>query len=151
MRITIFAVSMGLLILLACDIGDPNTQVGLSITKVDYSGCFSAQNSSLKSAPIQIVDSIYFELNQSVLSLKIDMVYNCCSSLKDSFEIRNDIVNIYIFDSCQQNCLCKCLCLFKFSYFIVGFSGKTTNFKIYVRGYNEKDYSLWKESKYFER
>ena len=149
MRITILSVSMVLLILLACDNGDPNTQTCISITKVDYSGCFSAQTTSLKSVPLQITDSLYFELKQSVLSLKIDMVYNCCGSLRDSAELRNDLVNIYIYDSCQQNCLCKCLCLFKFNYSIIGFSGKTTYFNIYLKGYNEKEYSLWKESKYF--
>ena len=151
MRITIIVVSMVLLILLACDKGDPNAQTDLSILKVDYSGCFSTQNTSLKSLPIINTDSLYFELNQSVLSLKIDMVYNCCGFLKDSATIRNDIINIYIYDRCQLNCLCKCLCLFKFNYFIIGFSGKNTSFNIYLKGYNEKDYSLWKESKYYDR
>lgn len=151
MRITILAVSMVLLILMACDKGDPNSQTNISVIKVDYSGCLSAQTTSLKSVPLQIKDSLYYELNQSVLSLKIDMVYNCCGSLKDSVGIRNELVNIYIYDNCQQNCLCKCLCLFRFNYSIIGFSGKTTYFNIYLKGYKEKEYSCWKESKYSDR
>ncbi len=142
---------MVLLILLACDERETELASGILITKVDYSGCFSTQNPSLKTTSGLINDSLSIEGDQYVLYLKADMVYNCCGALKDSSVIKDNIVNIYIYDSCLQDCLCKCLCLFKFKFSVTGYYGKTTSFKIYLKGYNVKDYSLWKELIYIDK
>ena len=139
-----FAIAM---FLISCNENVSNPDVNLSILKVEYSGCFSTQGNSLKSETVQNTDSLYYSIDKELLSLHIDLVYNCCGILKDSAVIKNNVVSIYIYDSCLQNCLCKCTCLFKFNYSIPDFTQKTADFKVYLKSYGTKDYLIWKEMK----
>jgi hypothetical protein len=144
----ILTIPVIVLILFSCDKSTANKAGDLTISKVAYSGCFLNQNQSQKSVSGQNVDSLYYEISDSILSLNADLIYNCCGSLRDSSVIQNCTVNIYIHDNCLENCICKCNCLFKFKYSIVGYRQKTTYFKVYIKRNTDKNYSIWKEIKY---
>lgn len=139
---------MAFLVLIGCDQSVRIPEPALSVLKVNYSGCFLTQNNSTKLESMQSNDSVYFDLKESVLTLGLNMVYNCCGSLKDSTVVSGNNINIYIYDSCTQNCICKCLCLYKLMYSVIGFSGKSPRFKIYLKSFNEKNYAIWRETIY---
>lgn len=139
---------MVLMILFGCDRSVRIPEPALSVLKVNYSGCFLTQNISPKLESNQLNDSVYFDLKDSELTLGINMVYNCCGSLKDSSVVSGNDINIYVYDSCTQNCICKCLCLYKLMYSFTGFSGKSHRYKIYLKGVNDKDYAIWREAIY---
>lgn len=78
------------------------------------------------------------------------MNYNCCGLLNDSLVIDDENVMIYICDTCIDNCLCYCMCDFEFEYSFINFLEKNIHFYIYLKGYEEYEYSLWKDLEYNE-
>lgn len=120
----------------------------LSYEKTTLDGCFSKASSTKIDDFMQ--DTIYTEIEGDTLKLVVVMNYNCCGILTDQCEILdNNLVEIKITDTCTGGyCLCNCICTFIFNYYFTGFENKTIDFDVYLNGYNDDDYSLWKSFKY---
>ena len=40
-------------------------------------------------------------------------------------------------------CICYCMCDFEFEYSFINFLGNNIHFYVYLKGYEEDEYSLW--------
>lgn len=129
---------------MACDKDESFKNGTLSISKITYSGCFTAQKGSVENIIGPWSDSLYFKIDNSTLHLHIDKIYSHCGVLKDSVKIKDNIVNIYIFDTNPLSLACSSVCLFKYDYSLVNFSQKNIHFKVYLKEF--EDYNLWKET-----
>jgi len=133
----------------ACD-EDKEEKVldNLNYEKTTLDGCFSkASNTKVDDF---MHDTVYTEISADTLKLVVVMNYNCCGTLVDQYEILdNNLVEIKIEDTCTGGyCLCNCICTFIFNYYFTGFENMTIDFDVYLKGYSNNDYSLWKSFQY---
>ena len=133
------------------DSNEQNDTNLFDLSKTEYKGCFidnpidTNKNSFYKSG-----DPLYYTIENDTLLLHVNMNYNCCGLLNDSLVFDNENVNIYIRDTCTNNCLCYCMCDFEFEYSFINFLGNNIHFYVYLRGYEEDEYSLWNDLEYNE-
>lgn len=121
------------------------------LSKTEYKGCFIENPlDSNKNAIYETGDSLYYTIENDTLLLHVIMIYNCCGSLKDSLVIDDENVNIYICDTCMNHCICYCKCVFEFEYSFTNFLGNNIHFYVYLKGYEEDEYSLWNDLEYNE-
>lgn len=95
-----------------------------------------------------ITDTIYYVIEDNVLTLNVIKNYNCCGLLNDSVNIDDGNVNIYIADTCIVNCQCWCMCDFRFEYEFTDFWQKNIHFYVYLKELDETGYTLWKQTKF---
>jgi hypothetical protein len=119
---------------------------GVKLRGTSYFGCFEG---STKAAPVN-TDTIYYGIANDTLRFRIIKNYNCCGLLKDSLVIDNDIVRVYISDTCKTECICRCDCDFGFEYAFTDFWRRNTDFKVYLKGLNEREYTFWKETSFID-
>jgi len=139
------------IVLLSCDKNESKSKNSISIFKVDYSGCFTTEKKSQKLTTDEMKDSLYYKIENSVLNLKIDMVYPCCGILKDSVVIDDNIVSIYVDDKNENSFACNCICLFKINYSLIDLPLMNIYFKVYMKNIIGDNFSLWKETKFIDR
>ncbi len=120
----------------------------LVLTKTEHLGCF-VDNPAFSSKCLP-ADTLYYTISNNVLTLSAVLNYNCCGLLSDSVVTDGNDVQIYISDTCTQNCLCDCICDFKFEYRFTGFLEKIISFKVYLKGLEEGEYTLWKETAFID-
>lgn len=126
----------------------PNT---ITLSKTAYKGCFTDNPAgSGKNSLSQSGDSLYYTIANDTLLLHLIVNYNCCGSLHDSIVYEAENVNIYIRDTCTENCLCYCMCDFEFEYTFVNFAGNNPHFYVYLQGYEQDTYTLWGDLEYRE-
>jgi hypothetical protein len=136
------------LILVSCKKADTNDKKNINVKKVDYSGCFTTKSVSLKSGTNEIKDSLYFDFSNSVLNLHIDKVYGCCNTLKDSFVIKTNSIDIYLQDSSDKGPICNCICVYKYNYQIENYAEKNITFNVYTKIFLDTEYKLWKTTNF---
>ncbi len=121
---------------------------GLNLQKTDYFGCF-LNNSTNKAAP-SFSDTLFYTIKNDTLTLTASINYNCGGLLKDSIILENEIVNIFVFDTCQGICEVRCMCDFGFEYKFTDFLQKNTHFYVYLNGFHDSEYKLWKDIKFID-
>ncbi len=115
-----------------------------ALSKTEYKGCFIDNPiDSNKNALYGIHDTLYYTVRNDSLLLNVIMHYNCCGLLNDSVVINDENVSIYIRDTCTTSCECFCICEYEFEYSFINFTGNNVNFYVYLKGYEEDEYSLW--------
>lgn len=144
-----------IIIILSCsksnDSNTNNNTYPVELSKTAYSGCFINHGlGSDKNTVKNTGDSLYYTIENDTLLLHVLMRYNCCGSLKDSVVVDDDIVNIYVSDTCTDGCICYCECDFGFDYSFTNFLGNNIHFYVYLKGYEENEYSLWDDLEYIE-
>jgi hypothetical protein len=124
---------------------------GISLQKTYYFGCFESNpiNSSMKSINSDS-DTLYYTIDNDTLTLNAIFNYNCGGLLKDSVAFDSEKVNIYVSDTCQANCEVRCMCDFGFEYKFTDFWQKNTHFYVYLNGYHDNEYKLWKDTKFID-
>ena len=123
----------------------------IALTKTEYKACFSDNPiDSNKNSLTETGDSLYYTIANDTLLLHLIVNYNCCGLLNDSIVYDEENVNIYILDTCTENCLCYCMCDFEYEYSFVNFSGNNPHFYVYLKGFEEDAYSLWGDLEYGE-
>lgn len=126
------------------DSNDQESTNSLELSKTEYKGCFiSNPIDSIKDPLYEKGDSLFYTVENDTLLLHMIMNYNCCGLLKDSLVYDEESVNVYIHDTCMQDCICYCMCDFEFEYSFLNFSGNNIHFYIYLKGHEEDEYSLW--------
>lgn len=147
--ILLFTVSV-IIGVISCEIekSDTNTTGDLILSKVDYKGCFT--NNPMKSTQglSEETDTVYYTIAGDTLKLNVIKNHNCCGLLKDSVILSPGKVNIFISDTCTENCLCYCMCDFHFQYSFTDFQNKNIHFLVHFRGLDESEYVLWKHTKF---
>jgi len=150
MKTYILLISSAILIFISCKKDESKLINSLTVSNVEYSGCFVSQEKSGVLASELLTDSLYYGISNSVLSLHIDLVYACCGQLKDSVVIDDNVMRIYIKDEYSLSSACYCICLFKYNYSLINFFQKNVYFKVYLKTNIDNDYSLWKETQFID-
>lgn len=133
------------------DSNENNNTNPFELSKTEYKGCFIDNPvDSNKNALYETGDSLYYTIENDTLLLHVIMIYNCCGSLNDSLVIDDENVSIYICDTCMNSCICNCMCVFEFEYSFINFLGNNIHFYVYLKGYEEDEYSLWNDLEYNE-
>jgi hypothetical protein len=122
----------------------------IKLNNTIYSGCFDNYTKSLKSITDNQTDSVFYEINNDTLYLRVCLNYTCCGLLNDSTVIDKGNFKIYISDTCKSYRLCNCICNFRYTYMITNFVHKNLNFKVCLKRFGEKEYSFWKETKFID-
>ncbi|MFW5872650.1 MAG: hypothetical protein ACOCVN_01555, partial [bacterium] len=124
---------------------------GISLQKTSYKGCF-IENPGYKSKNIiNKTDTIFYNIEDSTLTLNVILHYNCCGLLKDSVTIVDEQVNIHLSDTCTGDyCECKCMCDYEFEYQFTDFRQKNSHFYVYLNGYRDNNYELWNDIKFID-
>ncbi len=135
--------------LISCNENNENTvdlqSESLELLKTDKGGCFVDQNLTLKSGVIEN-DTLFYSIINDSLVVTINMINNCAACLIDSISKFEDNVNIYIKNDCGP--FANCICDFEYKYFFDNFDGKDILFSVYLKDYEEVEYSLWNELQY---
>ena len=74
------------------------------------------------------------------------MINNCAACLIDSISIFEENVNIYVKNDCGP--FANCICNFEYKFFFDNFIDKNILFSVYLKDYEEVEYSLWNEVQY---
>lgn len=124
---------------------------GIRLQMTNYFGCFENNpiNSTIKSS-ISGTDTLYYMIDNDTLILNAIFKYNCGGLLKDSVVFDAEKVNIYVRDTCQENCEVRCMCDFGFEYKFTDFWQKNTHFYVYLNGFHENEYKLWNDIKFID-
>ena len=147
MRQSILFLSIVLIIIIGCEEDNPSHDGPLTYQETTYGGCF--QDVSLKIYNEIQNDTLYIESSETDLKLVVIMNYNCCGNLIDEYEIvNNNLVNIYISDTCIDDCSCDCICGYVFNYYFFNIKDKSITFNVYLKGYMQDEYSFWKSLDY---
>ena len=157
LRKVIALLSVLAIIIVSCSTNDEkgfyeqNDTNQFELSKTEYKGCFVDNPfDSNKNLLSMTSDSLFYTIANDTLLLHMIMNYNCCGLLNDSLSIDAENVRIYIRDTCIANCLCYCMCDFEFEYSFINFLEKNIHFYVYLKGYEEYEYSLWKDLEYNE-
>ncbi len=143
-KITITILAILTIIIVSCS--KNNDSVPFALSKTEYKGCFIENpTDSTKNELYGMRDSLYCTVENDSLLLHVIMHYNCCGALNDSVVINDRNVSIYIRDTCSSSCQCFCICEYEFEYSFVNFSGDNVNFYVYLKGYEENEYALWRD------
>lgn len=133
------------------DSKEQNNTNPIELSKTEYKGCFiDNPKVSNKNSRHETGDSLYYTLENDTLLLHLIVNYNCCGLLNDSLVFDEEDVRIYIRDTCTENCLCYCMCDFAYEYSFINFLGNNHHFYVYLKGYEEDDYTLWGDLEYGE-
>lgn len=126
-------------------------ETGLQLQKTDFFGCFenNPMNSSLKNSPI-LSDTLFYTIEKDTLTLSAILNYNCGGLLKDSVIVESEAVHIFISDTCLNDCEVKCMCDFGFEYRFTEFWQKNIHFYLYLNGFRDTEYKLWKNTKFID-
>jgi len=106
---------------------------------VEKGGCFSKLKSSEKS---YTNNTVFFKEKADTLKMNVGIINNCCSKLAESVSIENNVVTVYVKDTCTQGCLCMCDCNFTYDFTFIHYTPKTLIYKVMLQRYNEKSYSI---------
>jgi hypothetical protein len=112
------------------------------LAKTEYLGCFLEYGNNKSTMD---TDTIYYELINDTLLLHVIMNQNCGYCLKDSVIINNELVDIFISDTCGL--MANCMCDYDFDYYFTDFSEQMT-FTVYYKAIWESEYSFWAELNY---
>jgi hypothetical protein len=133
----------------------PNGKIVLN--KVDYKGCFIDNPAKSTQGVFDVtddvfdyIDTVYYNVANDTLTLNVIKNYNCCGLLKDSVIVSTGKVHIFLADTCTELCQCYCMCNFEFQYKFTDFLKKNTYFLVYLKGLNESEYVLWKQTKFVD-
>jgi len=132
-----------LLAIIGCEKTDPVNNDGLKLETSNHLGCFIDNPKDVKNACSYGSDTVYATAEADQLVLHVVKNYNCCGLLNDSISVDGNNAEIFIEDTCMQDCLCYCLCGFVFEY---RFQVTETQhqFTIYLKAIEEEGYELWK-------
>jgi hypothetical protein len=122
-----------------------NTSGKLKLVETDYQGCFLTKKTGV-SYFVQPSDTFLYFIIHDTLFFSIFKNYDCCSSLKDSVDIKMDEVNIFLADTCTQNCLCYCNCSYIFNYRFDYCFQQNIHFFIYEKEYGDSIFRPWKNT-----
>ncbi len=125
-------------------------ETGIKLENVEYLGCFSDNPMGKRKKGTDYTDTVLYNIENDTLKLDVVINYNCCGLLKDSVIKDNEIVNIFLADTCKEYCVCRCMCDFRFEYSFTNFWQKNVHFYIYMKGHEKERYSLWKETKFMD-
>jgi hypothetical protein len=126
------------------DSNDQKNTNPFELSKTEYKGCFTNNPvDSNKNSLYETGDSLFYTVENDTLLLHVIMNYNCCGLLNDSLVFEDENLSIYISDTCMNDCLCYCMCDFEFEYDFINFLGNNIHFYVYLKGYEENEYSLW--------
>jgi len=126
------------------DSNEQNDTDPFELSKTEYKGCFIDNPEDMnRNSFNERGNSLYYTVGNDTLFLNVIMVYNCCGSLNDSLVIDDNNVSIYIRDTCTYSCQCFCMCEFEFEYSFINFQGNNIHFYVYLKGYEEDEYTLW--------
>ncbi len=149
--IKLIIISIYLFGVISCDKKDNSSELDkVVLSKIDYQGCFIKNPEEATKSVTTGTDTVFYSVYNDTLTLSVIKFYNCCGLLKDSVIIGNDNVKIYISDICVDNCLCYCGCNFVFVFYFTDFWHKNIDFYIYLKGLDESNYELWKETKFID-
>jgi len=121
----------------------------LTLNNKTYSGCFN-KNKLLKSTTSFLSDSLFYTIENGILYLQVNLIYNCCGLIKDSTSIEEGEFNVFISDTSKTICPDNCLCNYGFKYSISNFFQKNIHFAVYLKNQGESKFKLWKETDYIE-
>ena len=107
------------------------------LEKTEYLGCFLEYGNNKSTMD---TDTIYYELISDTLLLHIIMNQNCGYCLKDSVIINNELVDIFISDTCGL--MANCMCDYNFDYYFTDFNDSIT-FTVYYNAIWESEYIFW--------
>lgn len=112
-------------------------EISPKLVKTEYLGCFLEYGNNKS---ILDTDTIFYELINDTLLLHVIMNQNCGYCLKDSVIINDDLVNIFISDTCGW--MANCMCDYNFDYYFTEFNEPMT-FTVYYRAIWDSAYSIW--------
>lgn len=107
------------------------------LSRTEHLGCFLEYGNNKSTMD---TDTIYYEINNDTLLLHVIMNQNCGYCLKDSLIINNDLVNIFISDTCGW--MANCMCDYIFDYYFTEFTDPMT-FNVYYKPIWDSAYSIW--------
>ena len=114
----------------------------LTLLKETKGGCFDEQKSTLYDT-----DTLFYSMVNDSLILTIDMVNNCAARLIDSLSIiDNNHVNIYIKN--ERGPWANCICTYEFQYFFNNNVDNDLLFVVFLKDYEEEEYSFWGQLQY---
>jgi hypothetical protein len=131
------------IIITGCSKNDQNN-ISPNLVKTDYLGCLQEYGNTKSTTDS---DTLFYDLVNDTLLLHVSMFQNCGYCLKDSVIINNDLVNIFISDTCGL--VADCWCDFKFDYYFADLNDPTT-FTVYYKAFGEPSYSIWRILSYPE-
>ena len=112
------------------------------LSRTEHLGCFLEYGNNKSTMD---TDTIYYEIMNDTLLLHVIMNQNCGYCLKDSVIINNELVDIFISDTCGL--MANCMCDYIFDYYFTDFSDQIT-FTVYYKAIWESEYSFWAELNY---
>jgi hypothetical protein len=135
-------------LILACDSdlpapGTQNHNQKIKYTETILGGCFLKNLSSREKYGSE-PDTVYYSLKGKELLLHVGLNYNCCGQLSSQIDLNKQIINISITDICQEYCQCYCICHFTFDYKFSIEEENELRYNIWLKGYNESDYTLFR-------
>ena len=122
----------------SCSKGNDNNK-SFRLVNIEKGGCFSKLKSAEKS---YTNDTVFFKENADTLKMNVGIINNCCSKLAESVSIENNVVTVYVKDTCTQGCDCFCLCNFTYDFTFIHYTPKTLIYKVMLQRYKEKSYSI---------
>lgn len=114
----------------------------LSLVKTEFTDCYKEISYEEKSYFINTEDPISYSLYGDTLKLSLSLNYNCCGSLKDSIYIGDCYVELFIEDICESNCLCYCTCKYQFDFYLKDYKWQDLDLRLFVKYYNDLEFSL---------
>ncbi|MBK8809035.1 MAG: hypothetical protein IPO21_21355 [Bacteroidales bacterium] len=127
------------------------TSGSMTIFNKYYVGCFKTkkETEAKKSRLVEKrIDTIYYEFENDIMNLHVNMNYNCCGAPIDSVVIGQKGFEVYIQDTCTVNCVCRCSCNYSFNYGLCNITNKRDSIIVYLKEYNAKEYHVWNKIEY---
>lgn len=114
---------------------DNNQHVQLA--QVVKGGCFHETDKSQRATHLPH-DSLFMYVQGDTLNMKVGLAANCCSNLKDSIQLNEKSITVYIED--RGNDPCKCNCYFTYNFQFKNFNRGLTNGLVKLKGYQDTEY-----------